>query len=62
MVKQHNAPVTMQIYLGSGDTGLKLRENIQKKAEAKGSLSEFVVELLKKADPTLFRGIKDGSK
>lgn len=60
MVKKYNPPVTIQVYLGSGAAGAKLRENLEKRAAGTGSLSEVVVELLKKADPTLFKGVENG--
>lgn len=59
MVKAYNPPVTKQVYLGSGDKGKRLLENILK-AAGKDSFSEFVVALLKKADPRLFKGVEDG--
>lgn len=63
MVRQHNPPVTIQVYLGSGKAGAALRENIEKRvSQVGGSLSEVVVALLKKADPTLFKGVENGSK
>jgi hypothetical protein len=51
---KHNMPVVIQVYLGSGDKGYALRESIERLKGDK-SLSEFIVELLKKADPALFR-------
>lgn len=60
MTKTYNPPVTMQIYLGSGKKAEKLRDNIVK-AAGEDSISEFVVELLRKADPTLFKGVENGS-
>lgn len=60
MVKAHNPPVTIQVYLGSGKNGLKLRENLEKRAGKENSLSEIVVDLLKKADPALFKGVENG--
>lgn len=62
MVKEYNPPVTIQVYLGSGKAGAKLRENLKRLATKTGSLSELVVDLLKKADPTLFKGVEDGKK
>jgi len=63
MAKEFNPPVTMQVYLGSGKSGLALRENIQKRVtQSRVSLSEFVVALLKKAEPGLFKGVDNGSK
>jgi len=61
MVKEYNAPVTKQVYLGTGIKGRKLLENIQK-AAGKDSFSEFVVAQLKIANPKLFKGVDDGSK
>jgi len=58
MVKTYNPPVTMQIYLGSGDGAKKLRDNIIK-AAGNDSVSEFIVSRLKKADPSLFKGVAD---
>ncbi len=57
--KEYNPPVTKQIYLGSGKSGIQLRNNINLKRGGK-SFSEFVVELMKKADPSLFKGIEYG--
>lgn len=62
MVKKYNAPVSIQVYLGSGVAGERLRENLEKKVPPKGSMSELVVGLLKKASPELFRGVDDGNK
>lgn len=62
MARKHNPPVTIQVYLGSGDDGLKLRANLEKKIPPKGSLSELVVGLMKKADPTIFKGVENGKK
>ncbi len=61
MTKTYNAPVSIHLYLGSGKGGAKLRENLQKRVEARGSLSEVVVELLRKADPTLFKGVENAN-
>jgi len=57
MNEKYNAPVTIQIYLGSGKVGERLRENLKKMASKKGSLSELVVSLLKKAEPNLTKGL-----
>lgn len=61
MTKEYNSPVTIQIYLGSGKPGIRLRENLKKKVPPKGSLSELVVAMMRKADPALFKGVDDGS-
>lgn len=57
--KQFNAPITMQIYLGSGKSGARLRENLERMKRGRESLSQVVLALMKKADPTLFKGIDD---
>lgn len=62
MVRQHNPPVTMQVYLGSGKPGLKLRENIEKKLLPKQSVSDLIIRLMRKADPSLFKGVDDANK
>lgn len=62
MVKQYNPPVVMQIYLGSGKKGERLRMNLQKLVPPGGSVSAVVVDLLKKAEPSLFKGVEDGKK
>lgn len=61
MVRKYNPPVSIMVYLGSGVEAEKLRLNIIK-AAGKDSLSEYVVSLLKKAEPSLFKGVKDGKK
>lgn len=61
MVKQYNPPATIPVYLGSGKAGAKLRENLEKRAGG-GSLSKLVVDLLRKADPSLFKGVSDDKK
>jgi len=61
MTKVYNPPVTIQVYLGSGKKGEKLRDNLKKSAGS-DSLSEFIVGMLKKADPSLFKGVDDGKK
>lgn len=54
-------PVSVPIYLGSGDEGLQRKERLlQKKGDR--SLSEFVVELLQKADPTIFKSVRENGK
>jgi hypothetical protein len=58
-MKTYNPPVSIQVYLGSGKRAEKLRENINRE-RGKDSLSEFIVTLLKKADPKLFKGIENG--
>ncbi len=60
MDRQYNAPTTIQIYLGTGKPGSTLRENIDKKRGKRQSLSEYVVDLMRKADPSLFKGVDDG--
>ncbi len=63
MTKEFNAPVSISVYLGSGKSGERLRENLMKRVKARESLSEVIVDLLKKADPKLFKGVDDnGSK
>lgn len=62
MVKAYNPPATIQVYLGSGKAGAKLRENLQKRVPVNGSLSEIIVDLLRKADPSLFKGVENGNK
>ena len=52
---QRKFPETIQVYLGSGEKGAKIRENLEKKSG--GSVSKFVVELIRKADPTIFEGV-----
>lgn len=59
MTRKHNPPVTIQIYLGSGKRGERLRQNLEKRVPENGSLAEVVVSLLRKADPTLFKGVDD---
>ncbi len=60
--RMRQTPVSIQVYLGSGEEGARLRENIEKKLERRQSLSEFVVNLLRKADPTLFKGVDHGDR
>lgn len=55
MTKIYNAPVLINFYLGSGESALKLRENIKKKGGK--SVSQFLMALIKKADPSLFKGV-----
>lgn len=61
MVREHRLPVTIQVYLGSGERAEKLRTNLEKASKG-GSLSRMIVDLLKRADPTLFKGVDNGSK
>ncbi len=60
MVKEYNTPVTIQVYLGSGKEAETIRENLRKRTTKRESMSFVVVELLRKADPTLFKGVSDG--
>lgn len=59
MAKKFNPPVSIQIYLGSGKRGQRLRDNLRDLVQENGSLSEVVVNLLKKANPSLFKGLED---
>jgi hypothetical protein len=61
MEKTYNAPVTYQVYLGTGEKGKKLLENILK-AAGTDSFSEFIVAQLKIANPKLFKGIEEKGK
>lgn len=61
-MKKYNTPVSIQVYLGSGKRGERLRENLDKRVGPGQSLSEIVMLLLRKADPTLFKGAEDGKK
>lgn len=56
-MKEHNYPVVIQVYLGSGKGAEKLRENLDK-ASGKDSLSEYLVNLMRKANPKLFKGVE----
>jgi hypothetical protein len=58
-MREYNPPMTVQIYLGSGKRGEKLRENLDR-ARGQWSLSEYVVALMKKAEPKIFKGLDDG--
>jgi len=62
MTKTYNPPVSIHLYLGSGKAGAKLRENLEKRVPPRGSLSDVVVELIRKADPTLFKGVDENGK
>lgn len=61
MEKTYNSPVTMQIYLGCGKKAKRLRENIIVLA-AKKSVSSYVLQLLKIAEPYLFEGVNNESQ
>lgn len=62
MTKKYNAPVSIQVYLGSGKSGSNLRDNILKLLKPNQSLSDLIVTLLKKADPSLFKGVNHGKE
>lgn len=66
MANEHNPPVTIQVYLGSGKAGAKLLENIDKRVDEKGpfgrSRSEVIVSMMKKADPGIFKGVESGKR
>jgi hypothetical protein len=62
MVRTYHPPATIQVYLGSGKIGARLRKNLEKLVPPNGSLSETVVALLKKAEPDLFKGVDNGKK
>ncbi len=57
MTRIYNPPVVIQIYLGSGKEGIKLRDNLLKMVKKNKSLSETVLGLFKKAEPSLFKGV-----
>lgn len=56
-MEKNNFPVTIQVYLGSGNRGIKLKENLEKRRKPRQSMASVVVELLRKADPSLFKGV-----
>lgn len=62
MTKTRSYAVTKNVYFGSGKSGEKLVENLQKRVPLHGSLSRVILELLRKADPTLFKGVDDGKR
>lgn len=62
MTKVYNPPVVIQVYLGSGKEGTRLRDNLLKMVKKNRSLSETVLELFKKAEPSLFKGVDHGPK
>lgn len=57
-MKIRQAPVTMQIYLGSGKEGLTIRENLERRIPPKRSMSWLILDLIRQADPTIFRGVE----
>lgn len=61
MPKKYKSPVAISLYLGSGKTGEKLRENIQKES-GKESVSEFIVQALREARPSVFKGVIENGK
>lgn len=61
MVKQkRNYPTTIQVYLGSGEEGERIYQNLMTKLSPKESLSSKVMDLLRKADPSLFKVSANG--
>lgn len=62
ITKTYNAPVSIQVYLGSGKEGAQLRENIERRLAPRQSLSEYVVDLLRKAEPALFKGVREARR
>lgn len=64
MVKPHNAPVTIQVYLGSGGVAEKLRELLISTAQKEDrSLSEFILRMVGELKPSLLReAMKNGKK
>jgi hypothetical protein len=54
--RKFKLPVTIQTYIGSGDSALELKQRIYAKATAsKQSASEFILDLMRKSDPSLFK-------
>ncbi len=58
MTKENGTPIAIQVYLGSDQQAITLRDNLKKRTSKRDSLSYVVVELLRKADPTLFKGVE----
>lgn len=60
--REPKLPVTAHIYMGSGQDGMRLLENIRKRTTRRKSFSQVVLDLLRKADPTLFKGVYDDER
>ncbi len=59
MTKTFRSPVTIQLYLGSGKKGQKIYGNILKEKEKEQSVSDFILRIIKEANPNLFKGVED---
>lgn len=57
-MKKFNPPVSIQVYVGSGKKAEKIRDNMER-ARGEKSLSEFVMNMIEKANPSLFKGLED---
>lgn len=60
MIAKYKAPVYIQVYIGSGDKAEKLRNDLIQLAGP--SLSKFIMNVLRKQIPDLFKGEKSGRK
>lgn len=55
--KSPKAPIVAHIWLGSGESGLALKQKIFKLAMDRGhSVAELFLNSLKKTEPSLFKG------
>ena len=59
MVKEPKVPITRSIYFGSGEEGEKLIKNLQKRLKPRQSLSNLIVDLIRKADPAIFKDLQN---
>lgn len=60
-MRTYNPTVTVQVYIGSGKKALKVRDNMEK-ARGSISISKFIMDIIRKANPSLFKGADDGQK
>lgn len=61
-IEKYKPQVNMQVYVGIGTEAIQIRENIEKRAEPFGSVSRYVLAMIKKADPKVFKGVGDGKR
>lgn len=60
MKEKRNYPVVISLYLGSGERGAQILKNLKKQIDGpRGSLSDLIVKMIKKASPETFRGVEN---
>lgn len=62
MEKSNNYPVSISLFLGSGENGERLKENIDARTSSKISRADILLAAAKKGDPSLFKGVSDGKR